>query len=101
VVYVNPPTRLLQLHYRCTMIIVDHTNPPSRKSLLRQAGGIASRIVVDTLPQMIEYRMASLRSPLNRIVELILREAILKLSQKFQAKSKRQMELQGIGATLR
>ncbi|MGD9092735.1 MAG: protein phosphatase 2C domain-containing protein, partial [Anaerolineales bacterium] len=65
-----------------------------------QAGSIASNIVVSVLPQLIQQRLARVTSPRNRIVELILRETILELSQKLHAESKTKSGLQGMGATV-
>lgn len=65
-----------------------------------QAGEVASRAVVTILPEMIERRMAGTSWPRNRIVELVLRETILQLSQRLRAESAGRVGLKGMGATV-
>lgn len=65
-----------------------------------QAGGIASKLVVTILPQLIERKLASISSPQAQDFECILREAIFELSQRLHAESKGQVGLHGMGATV-
>lgn len=64
------------------------------------AGEVASRTVVNVLPELIKHRLAALASARNRIIELTLREVILELSQRLRAESTGKPGWQGMGATL-
>lgn len=65
-----------------------------------QAGEIASKSVVTILPQLIERKQAGIRAPQNRDLELVLREAILELSQHIWVESRDRSDLRGMGATV-
>jgi len=64
------------------------------------AGALASEIVVKILPQMIEERISKLEKPTSKEIKLSLCEAIIELSQQLHSKSRDQIGLKGMGATI-
>jgi len=64
------------------------------------AGALASEIVVKILPQMIDERISKLEKPSSKEIKLSLCEAIVELSQQLHSKSRDQIGLKGMGATV-
>lgn len=65
-----------------------------------QAGEVAAKVVVSVLPDMLVQRLALQSSLRSRVVELVMREAILELSQRLRSESTGHINLHGMGATL-
>jgi serine/threonine protein phosphatase PrpC len=65
-----------------------------------QGGEVASKAVVTVLPPMIEQRVARIRVPSPEAMELVLRDALVELSQRLRAESAGRAGLQGMGATV-
>ncbi len=65
-----------------------------------QAGEVASQIVVSVLPGFIEQQATQMRNLTADTCKLILRDSILKLSQRLREESKGKAGLQGMGATV-
>lgn len=65
-----------------------------------QAGEVASKIVVSVLPGFIEQQATQMRNLTDDTCKLILRDSILKLSQRLREESKGKAGLQGMGATV-
>jgi serine/threonine protein phosphatase PrpC len=66
----------------------------------RQAGEIASRIVVEVLPQMLAQRLFPARASQASESTGVLRDTIVELSQQIRRQASSQTELAGMGATL-
>ena len=66
-----------------------------------QAGEVASKAVVTVLPVMIEQQVTRMQTPpSSEAMELVLRNAIVELSQRLRAESAGRAGLQGLGATV-
>lgn len=65
-----------------------------------QAGEVASRAVVTVLPAMIEQLMTQKKPTSENSYRVVLRDAILQLSQRLREESQGKAGLQGMGATL-
>ena len=65
-----------------------------------QAGEVASQAVVTVLPAMIEQLVVQRKPASESTYKLVLRDAILSLSQRLHEESQGQAGLQGMGATL-
>ena len=66
----------------------------------QNAGATASKLVVDSLPPMIEERVDSIPTRRSKAISLALRDAIVNLSQKVRQEAEGRAELSGMGATL-
>jgi protein phosphatase len=66
----------------------------------QQAGGIASEVVVTVLPPLLDSRMARTRTLSNRVIEHVLQDVMLELSQRLRTESTKHIGLQGMGATV-
>lgn len=65
-----------------------------------QAGEVASQAVVTVLPAMIEQLLAQKKPTSENSYRVLLRDAILQLSQRLREESQGKAGLQGMGATL-
>ena len=66
----------------------------------QQAGEIASQAVCQALPQAIHAILRQLRDAPHRVVELTLREMVLRFSQQLRDETAHKAGLKGMGATL-
>jgi protein phosphatase len=65
-----------------------------------QAGEIAAEAVVELLPSMLDHRLRAVSSLRPRIIELVLRETIVALSQRLWTESVNEVDLRGMGTTV-
>jgi len=65
-----------------------------------QAGEVASEAVVTILPRMIEKVASRVQTPSNEVMEGVLRDAIVELSQRLRKESQGLAGLRGMGATV-
>ena len=66
----------------------------------QQAGGIASEAVVTVLPPLLDSRMARTRTLSNGVIESVLQDVMLELSQRLRTEGTKHIGLQGMGATV-
>jgi protein phosphatase len=66
----------------------------------QQAGGLASRIVVEVLPQMLAQRLSSALEGQAAEFSRVLRDTIIELSQQIRQQASSRTGLAGMGATL-
>jgi PPM family protein phosphatase len=66
----------------------------------QQAGGTASEVVVTVLPPLLDSRMSRTRTLSNKVIENVLQDVMLELSQRLRTESTKHMGLQGMGATV-
>ncbi len=64
------------------------------------AGGLASKIVVEVLPQMLVKALQSLQEPSIEQLQEVVRDSVVDLSNEIWQRSRREHELSGMGATL-
>jgi serine/threonine protein phosphatase PrpC len=65
-----------------------------------QAGELASKVVVEVLPKIINKRIKKLKNPSLKSIKLSLRDGIMEFSGRLRDKSADQMGLKGMGATV-
>src|SRR5438270_11305535 len=63
----------------------------------QQAGEIASEAVVTVLPPLLDSRIARTRTLSNRVIESVLQDVMLELSQRLRNESIKHIGLQGMG----
>ena len=66
----------------------------------QQAGGTASEIVVTVLPPLLDSHMSRRRTLSYGVVERVLQDVMLELSQRLRSESIKHIGLQGMGATV-
>ncbi len=66
----------------------------------QQAGEIASEAVVTVLPPLLDSRMARTRTLSSKMIERVLQDVMLELSQRLRTESIKHIGLQGMGATV-
>jgi serine/threonine protein phosphatase PrpC len=65
-----------------------------------RAGDVAAEAVVSVLPGLIAQRLAGTNAPRDRVVELILRDAVLDLSHRLRTQATARLELSRMGSTV-
>jgi PPM family protein phosphatase len=66
----------------------------------QQAGEIASEVVVTVLPPLLDSHISPMRTLSNAVIESILQDVMLELSQRLRTEGTKHIGLQGMGATV-
>lgn len=66
----------------------------------RKAGAVASKLVVETLPQMIQERVAQISVRQSKAISQAMRDTLVDLSEHVRREGESELELRGMDATV-